>query len=38
MIEVISALAELENHDLDNVISIAKIKKKKHGGFKREYS
>ena len=35
MIEVISALASLENKDLDNVISVAKIKRMKRGGFEK---
>ena len=36
MIEVISALASLENKDLDNVISVAKIKRMKRGGFEKK--
>jgi len=36
MLEIIKALANLENKDLDDVISIATIKNKKRGAFKEK--
>ena len=36
MLEIISSLARLENKNLDDVISVAKSKREKRGGFENK--